>query len=179
MSNSSRFQPLRVVSAASFYTCTQHLSLVNISQLLPADSQVSIQQASNSLHSLNPFSSPNLSQLSSFFFPAIWKSSLRISVMPRIIMIKRKPLPSSPPRRSTRASASRPLSPSSDEDFDKHMQKISCFTKRCPICNRTLLYRNNALERHIERHAKLAEVKVNLPLFSFTLSAVVSNWFTG
>ncbi|KAH6956339.1 hypothetical protein DER45DRAFT_595111 [Fusarium avenaceum] len=79
--------------------------------------------------------------------------------MPRIVMIKRKPLPSSPPRRSTRGSASRPLSPSSDEDFNKPMQKISRFTKKCPICNRTLLYRNNALERHIERHAKLAEVK--------------------
>ncbi|WZH48610.1 uncharacterized protein QYS62_009790 [Fusarium acuminatum] len=74
-------------------------------------------------------------------------------------MIKRKPLPSSPLRRSARASASRTLSPSSDGGFDKPVPRISGFLKNCPICNAAMLNRNNALKRHIERHAKLAEIK--------------------
>lgn len=148
---------------------------MNILQLLPADSQVSIHQASNSLHTLTHLFIHSILFLRSIFLNSHPSSYLLsgnhhfASAMPRIVMIKRKPLPSSPPRRSTRGSASRPLSPSSDEDFNKPMQKISRFTKKCPICNRTLLYRNNALERHIERHAKLAEVKVNPPFFFFYL----------
>lgn len=80
--------------------------------------------------------------------------------MPRIIMLKRKPLPSSPLRKSTRESAYRPLSPSSNEDLQQPVQRISRISKKCPTCNATMVNRNNALKRHIERHAKLAEIKV-------------------
>lgn len=65
MSNSSHFQSLQVFSAVNIYTRTQHLSLMNIPQLLPAGSQVSIHQTSNthSIDSLDSFFSLTLSLL--------------------------------------------------------------------------------------------------------------------
>ncbi|KAM0267326.1 hypothetical protein ACHAPA_006106 [Fusarium lateritium] len=100
--------------------------------------------------------------------------------MARIIMLKRKPLPSSPPQRSTRSSTYRPLSPPSNEELENPVQRIPGFSRKCPTCNATMVNRNNSLKRHIERHAKLAEIKaanikseptrVNLDDFDLTLA---------
>ncbi|KAF4993255.1 hypothetical protein FGRMN_6619 [Fusarium graminum] len=100
--------------------------------------------------------------------------------MARIITIRRKPLPSSP----VRASPSGSSSPSSSSVINiksaKLLKQASRFSKKCPKCKATMVNRNGALKRHIERHAKLAEVKaanikvepfrVNIPNLNLVLA---------
>ncbi|KAM0340732.1 hypothetical protein ACHAPU_010323 [Fusarium lateritium] len=99
--------------------------------------------------------------------------------MSRIITLRRRPLPSSPVRKPS--SESEPSSSSSlNDESAKLLKRVTRFSKKCPKCNATMVNRNGALKRHIERHAKLAEVKaaninveparVNIPNFDLALA---------
>ncbi|RGP77774.1 hypothetical protein FLONG3_4068 [Fusarium longipes] len=72
------------------------------------------------------------------------------------IIIKRKSQPSSPISPSPSSSTSSTESP---KKSPRIKLRLYCGSKECPICHATIVNRNNALERHIERHDKLAEVE--------------------
>ncbi|KAL6917376.1 hypothetical protein ACHAPO_005837 [Fusarium lateritium] len=78
------------------------------------------------------------------------------------IIIKRKSQPSSPIQPSAASSVSAPSAPSSPESARKHPEiKLRLYrgSKECPICKATIVDRNGSMERHVERHAKLAEIE--------------------
>ncbi|KAF5660155.1 hypothetical protein FHETE_9128 [Fusarium heterosporum] len=100
--------------------------------------------------------------------------------MSRIVTLRRTPLPSSPIRKTSSESTSPSSSSIINNKSVKLLKQISRFSKKCPKCKATIVNRNGALKRHIERHAKLAEVKaanikiepfrVNIPNLSLVLA---------
>ncbi|KAJ4128041.1 hypothetical protein NW768_008325 [Fusarium equiseti] len=77
------------------------------------------------------------------------------------IIIKRKlrsssPTPSSPASSATASSLSRPPNTRS---AIKNQVRLYSGSKECPICKAIIVNRNNALKRHVERHATLAELE--------------------
>ncbi|KAG8671955.1 hypothetical protein FPOAC2_05319 [Fusarium poae] len=77
------------------------------------------------------------------------------------IIIKRKSQPSSPVQLPTSSSPT-VSAPSSPESVKKHPQiKLRLYrgSKECPVCKATIVNRKGAMERHVERHAKLAEIE--------------------
>ncbi|KAF4422105.1 hypothetical protein FACUT_10812 [Fusarium acutatum] len=85
--------------------------------------------------------------------------------MTRNIKIKRKSLPSSPPKPSSLISESLP---SSSPPKAQSINSTRLSSKNCPICKAMLVNRNGSLARHVKRHAKLAKIEamnieINLP----------------
>ncbi|KAI1027640.1 hypothetical protein LB504_011771 [Fusarium proliferatum] len=85
--------------------------------------------------------------------------------MTRNTKLKRKPLPSSPPKPSSPVSESLP---SSSPPKTRSANAIRSSSKNCPVCKAILVNRNGSLARHVERHAKLAKIEamnidLNLP----------------
>ncbi|KAF5710708.1 hypothetical protein FMUND_9352 [Fusarium mundagurra] len=85
--------------------------------------------------------------------------------MTRNTKLKRKPLPSSPPKPSS--PVSEPLTSSSPPKARSANSTCRSF-KGCPVCKATLVNRNGSLARHVERHAKLSKIEalnfeINLP----------------
>lgn len=79
------------------------------------------------------------------------------------IIIKRKSQSSSPIPSSPTTSASSTSSPKSASKSPRVKLRLYRSSNKCPVCKATIVDRNNALKRHIERHAKLAEIQVNTP----------------
>ncbi|UZP38099.1 hypothetical protein NXS19_005915 [Fusarium pseudograminearum] len=81
------------------------------------------------------------------------------------IIIKRKSQPSAPIAPSSSPSSSAPSSPESARKSPRIKLRLYRGSKECPICKATIVNRNGGLERHVERHAKLAEIEaMNVPL---------------
>ncbi|KAL4731128.1 hypothetical protein ACLX1H_000089 [Fusarium chlamydosporum] len=81
------------------------------------------------------------------------------------IIIKRKSQSSSPIPSSPTTSASSTSSPKSASKSPRVKLRLYRSSNKCPVCKATIVDRNNALKRHIERHAKLAEIQaMNIPL---------------
>ncbi|KAF5634245.1 hypothetical protein F52700_5967 [Fusarium sp. NRRL 52700] len=85
--------------------------------------------------------------------------------MTRNTRLKRKSLPSSPPKLSS--PVSEPLASFSPPKA-RSANSVRGSSKNCPVCKAILVNRNGSLARHIERHAKLAKIEtmnvdMNLP----------------
>ncbi|KAF5964439.1 hypothetical protein FCOIX_13420 [Fusarium coicis] len=86
--------------------------------------------------------------------------------MARNTRLKRKSLPSSPPKSSSPISESLAYSSHTEARSIKSIRGSS--KKNCPVCKAILVNRNGSLARHVERHAKLDKIEAmnfetNLP----------------
>ncbi|CEI61313.1 hypothetical protein FVEN_g5967 [Fusarium venenatum] len=75
------------------------------------------------------------------------------------IIVKRKSQPSSPIQSSASLSVSAPSSPESARKYSQIKLRLYRGAKECPICKATIVDRNGSMERHVERHVKLAEIE--------------------
>ncbi|KAF5651305.1 hypothetical protein F25303_4134 [Fusarium sp. NRRL 25303] len=91
--------------------------------------------------------------------------------MTRNTKLRRKPLPSSPPKPSSPVSESLP---SSSPPKARSVNAIRSSSKNCPVCKAILVNRNGSLARHVERHAKLAKIEVRTLLLSSPLLPVLT-----
>ncbi|KAF5019844.1 hypothetical protein F66182_8123 [Fusarium sp. NRRL 66182] len=75
------------------------------------------------------------------------------------IKIKRKPLLSPPAQNDVPVSHQEPLLTANIDYSCKSAKRVPLHAKKCLVCKANITGRRGALKRHVERHAKLAEIE--------------------